>query len=430
MLWGIFIKDKGMMKLCKKLCTALLLLTGFAAAADIAPVRHEPNPPNSKKAKKAHYVVLVSFDGFRWDYAQKWGAPHLLKIAEKGASAPQGMIPSFPSLTFPNHYTLVTGLYPEHHGIVDNEFLDPRHNYERYYYKDTKGSAADGSWYGGVPLWSLAERQGMRSASMFWVGSEAEIAGKRPSYWVPFDDSFDDEKRIAQVMEWLALPEAERPHLITVYYSNVDHAGHDFGPDSIECRDAVHHLDTLIGEMEDKLKASGLPIDLVVVSDHGMIAYEDKHWLPVEKLVDLGDARTAGERIYPRSEAEKQRIYEALKAKNDPRIAVYRLKDVPGKLRFNENGREGDPVVVPQGLQPVTVHAKTSTIKGVGGHGFDPARVPEMKAIFYAEGPDVRPGVKLDSFQNVNVYDFVAGMLKLKPAKNDGRKSVLKAARR
>jgi alkaline phosphatase D len=136
--------------------------------------------------------------------------------------------------------------------------------------------------------------------------------------------------------------------------------------------------------------------------------------------------------MYPKTEAEKQRIYKALKAKNDPRIAVYRLKDVPGKLRFNENGREGDPVVVPTALQPVTVRAKAATVKvkGVGGHGFDPARVPEMKAIFYAEGPDVKPGVKLASFSNVNVYDFVAGILKLKPAKNDGKKSVLKAARR
>lgn len=417
------------MKLCKTLCTAVLLITGYAGAADIAPVRHEQNPPNSAKAKKAHYVVLISLDGFRWDYATKWNAPHLKKMAEEGASAPEGMIPSFPSLTFPNHYTIVTGLYPEHHGLVDNDFLDPKRGYEHYSYKDTVKNG-DGSWFGGVPLWSLAERQRMRSASLFWVGSEAEIAGKRPSYWVPFDDNFDDEKRIDQVMAWLALPPEERPHLITVYYSNTDHAGHDFGPDSIECRDAVHHLDALLGELEDKLKATGLPTDMIVVSDHGMVKYDDPHWLSLDKLVDLGDTTTSGERMYPKTDAEKQRIYKALKAKNDPRIAVYRLKDVPGKLRFNENGREGDPVVVPTALQPVTVRAKAATVKGIGGHGFDPARVPEMKAIFYAEGPDVKPGVKLASFSNVNVYDFVAGILKLKPAKNDGKKSVLKVARR
>ena len=400
-----------------------------ASAQDIAPVQHTANPQNSKKALKAHYVVLVSLDGFRWDYARKWGASHLLEMADEGASAPEGMIPSFPSLTFPNHYTIVTGLYPEHHGIVDNEFLDPKRNYEHYLYKD-KGNNGDGSWFGGVPLWSLAEQQGMRSASMFWVGSEAEIAGKRPSYWVPFDDNFDDEKRIVQVMQWLALPEAERPHLITVYYSNADHAGHDYGPDSTECRDAVHHLDDLMGELESKLKATGLPVDMVVVSDHGMVKYDDPHWLSIDKFADLGNTPVSGERIYPKTEEERQRIYEALKATNDPRFAVYRLKDVPARLRFNENAREGDPVVVPMGLVPVTVRAKAAAVKGVGGHGFDPARVPEMKAIFYAEGPDVKPGVKLASFSNVNVYDFIAGILKLEPAKNDGKAKVLKPARR
>jgi alkaline phosphatase D len=417
------------MKLWLNVCATIAVAAGFAVAQDIAPVRHEANAPNSSKAKKAHYVVLVSLDGFRWDYATKWGAPHLLKMAEEGASAPDGMIPSYPSLTFPNHYTLVTGLYPEHHGLVDNEFLDPARNYEEYYYKTSK-ITDDGSWYRGVPLWSLAERKKMRAASMFWVASNAEIAGKRPSYWVPFDDKFDDEKRIDQVLAWLALPPAERPHLITVYYSNVDHAGHDFGPDSEECRNAVHHLDALMGELEEKLKATGLPVDMIVVSDHGMVKFADKKWVSLDKLVDLKDAKTSGQNIYPESEAEKKRIYEALKALNDSRFATYRLKDVPKPLDFNANPREGDPVVVPMQLYPITAHAKTPEVKGVGGHGFDPALVPEMKAIFYAEGPDVKPGVKLASFTNVNVYDFVAGILGLKPAKNDGDKKVLKAARR
>lgn len=415
--------------LCVLACTWAMLLAGAARAADVSPVHRESNPLNSKKARKAHYVVMVSLDGFRWDYATKWGAPHLLKMADEGASVPDGMVPSFPSLTFPNHYTLVTGLYPSHHGIVDNEFLDPARNYEEYYYK-TPAKATDGSWYGGVPLWSLAEKQGMRSASMFWVGSEAKIAGERPSYWVPFDDKFDDEKRITQVMEWLSLPEAERPHLITLYYSNVDHAGHDFGPDSDECRDAVHHLDALMGELEDKLKATGLPVDMIVVSDHGMVKFADRHWVALDKLVDVKGAKSSGQNIYPESESEKERIYEGLKGLNDPRFTVYRLNDVPKGFDMSANPREGDPVVVPLEAYPIMVHAKVAEVKGVGGHGFDPARVPEMKAIFYAEGPDVKPGVKVASFRNVDVYDFVCGMLGLKPAKNDGEKKVLKVARR
>jgi len=417
------------MRVCGLICVCAMLWVAMARAQDVAPVRHEPNAPNSARAKKAHYVVLVSLDGFRWDYAAKWGAPHLLKMAEEGASAPEGMLPSYPSLTFPNHYTIVTGLYPEHHGIVDNDFLDPQRNYERYYYKD-RAKNSDGSWYGGVPLWSLAERKKMRSASMFWVGSEAEIAGERPSYWVPFDDKFDDERRITQVMAWLALPEAERPHLITLYYSNVDHAGHDYGPDSLECRDAVRHVDALMGELEEKLKATGLAVDMIVVSDHGMSKLTDRKWLSLDKLVDLKNVPTTAEQVYPKTEAEKQRIYQALKDANDPRIAVYRLKDVPARLNFNRNPREGDPVVVPMQLVPVAAHAKTEESKTVGEHGYDPTQFAEMKAIFYAEGPDVRPGMKLASFENVNVYDFVCELLGLKPAKNDGSRKVLKGALR
>ncbi len=417
------------MNLHTSILALVVLLCGVARAQDIAPVRHEPNGLNSAKAKRAHYVVMVSLDGFRWDYAAKWGAPHLLKMAEEGASAPEGMLPSYPSITFPNHYTLVTGLYPEHHGIVDNEFLDPERGYQKYSYKDKK-TDADGSWYGGVPLWSLAERRGMRAASMFWPGSEAEIAGKRPSYWVPFDDKFDDEKRLEQVVAWLKLPEAERPHLITLYYSNTDHAGHDFGPESDEVRDAVHHVDGLMGELEEKLKATGLPVDMIVVSDHGMAQLEDRRWFALDKLVDLKDAATEGANLYPKTEAEKERIYRALRATNDSRFETYRLKDVPGRLEFNHNAREGDPVVIPRKLVPITAHARQETIKGVGAHGYDPAQFPQMKAIFYAEGPDVKAGARLSPFENVNVYDFVCELLGLKPAKNDGKKKMLARALR
>jgi predicted AlkP superfamily pyrophosphatase or phosphodiesterase len=422
-----------------KWCAAVLLAASLTFAQDsnnakqglqdVAPVKHEPNPPNSKQARKAHYVVMVSLDGFRWDYAAKWGATHLQQMAAEGASATEGMLPSYPSVTFPNHYTIVTGLYPEHHGIVDNVFLDPKRNYEEYYYKE-HAKNSDGSWYGGVPLWSLAEQQGMRSASMFWVGSEAEIAGKRPSYWVPFDDKFDDEKRIDQIMIWLGLPEAERPHMITLYYSNVDHAGHINGPDAPETGEAVRHVDGLIGELEEKIKATKLPVDLIVVSDHGMVKLDDRKWVALDQLANMDGAKSADGLMYPTTEAEKQRIYEELKAKKDPRFAVYRLKDMPERLHYNANEREGDPVVEPLKAVPITVHAKTAEIGAKGEHGWDPAIMPEMKAIFYAEGPDIKAGVKLQPFENVNIYDFVAGILGLNPAKNDGDAQVLRPARR
>ena len=417
------------MKVRWKWCAAALLTVSFAVAQDVAPVKHEPNPLNSKKARKAHYVVMVSLDGFRWDYAAKWGAPHLQEMAADGASTPDGMLPSYPSLTFPNHYTIVTGLYPEHHGIVDNIFLDPARGYEQYYYKEPAKNS-DGSWYGGVPLWSLAEQQKIQSASMFWVGADAKIAGKRPSYWVPFDDKFDDEKRIEQILVWLRLPKKERPHMITLYYSNVDHAGHDFGPEAEETGVAVHRVDALIGELREKLKATGLPVDLIVVSDHGMITLKDQKWVALDTMADLNGVPQAGGLMYPKTEAEKERVYEELKAKNDPRFAVYRLKDMPEQLHYNMNAREGDPVVEPLEAVPVRVHPTTPQIKAKGEHGWDPRLVPEMKAIFYAQGPDVKPGVKLETFENVNVYDFVCGILGLKPSVNDGDDKALRGARR
>ncbi len=153
---------------CSLTCACAILLAGIAHAADVAPVHHEPNALNSAKAKKAHYVVMVSLDGFRWDYASKWGAPHLLKMGEEGASAPEGMLPSYPSVTFLNHYSLVRpGSIPKHHGIVGNEFRDPKRGYAEYV-NSAHASSSDGSWYGGVPLWSLTERKKMRSASMYW----------------------------------------------------------------------------------------------------------------------------------------------------------------------------------------------------------------------------------------------------------------------
>ena len=182
----------------------------------------------------------------------------------------------------------------------------------------------------------------------------------------------------------------------------------------------MRHVDGLIGELEEKIKATKLPVDLIVVSDHGMVKLEDRKWVALDQMVNLEGVKSADSLMYPTTEAEKQRIYEELKAKNDPRFAVYRLKDMPERLHYNANEREGDPVVEPLKAVPITVHAKTAEIGAKGEHGWDPRLMPEMKAIFYAEGPDIKAGVKLQPFENVNIYDFVAGILGLNPAKNDG----------
>ena len=407
----------------------VVLSASFAHSQDPTPVIVVPNPPNTAAQQAKHFVILISLDGFRYDYPRRYGAPHLLQLEIKGASAPEGMLPAYPSLTFPNHISIVTGLYPEHHGIVANSFWDPTRE-QTYVFTQTQ-SNSDGSWYSGTPLWVLAEQQGMRSACLFWPGSEAEIQGKRPSYYLHFDEKLDDEKRVDQIVAWLKLPPELRPHFITLYYSNVDHAGHNYGPDSEEVRAAVHHVDTMIGDLQTKIAPLHLPIDLVVVADHGMVTLQGGP-VTLSDFADLSDFHTEGSILYPKPDADVQETYEAFLAHPDPRFKVYRRADVPAYLHFDANPREGDPVIVPTGPFILRAQESGSEAEGAkkhrGGHGFNPRTMPEMKAIFFAAGPDIRPGVQLKPFENVNIYPFLAEILGLRPPAVDGTLDVLRPA--
>jgi predicted AlkP superfamily pyrophosphatase or phosphodiesterase len=420
---------------------ALAVLAGVLSAAGWAqpashpdattglPVIHTEHGPNSAAAMKAHYVVLVSLDGFRWDYTKKYGASDLLALGKQGVWAPEGMLPSYPSLTFPNHYAIVTGLYPEHNGLVANAFLDEQREAEgklaRYGIGDVK-AVTDGSFYSGVPLWSLAEKQGMRTACLFWPGSEAEIAGERPTDYLKFDDrGVDEEKRIDQVEAWLKEPEATRPHFITLYYSDVDHAGHAYGPDAPETKAAVVKLDGLMGKLHARLDALKLPIDLIVVSDHGMVKIQST--VTLDAFADLSNFETAGSLLYGKTDADRVAAYEKLK-KASEKFQAYRRKDVPAGLHYNENPREGDPVIVPTGPYAIRAHAPPAgkpDTGPVGQHGFDPHTMPEMKASFFAAGPDIVRGKTVAPFENVNLYPWIAHILGLTAPKSDGSLNVL-----
>jgi len=389
------------------------------------PVIHVDNGPNSAQAQAQHYVVLVSLDGFRWDYAKRDGAKHLLALGKHGVWAPEGMLPSYPSLTFPNHYTIVTGLYPERHGLVANSFYDETKQ-ARYAIADPQ-AVTDGTWYSGTPLWSLAESQGMRTACLFWPGSEAKIAGFQPTYYLHFDNKIDDKARIQQVLAWLRLPAVDRPHFITLYYSEPDHEGHEFGPDAAETKAAVLKVDGLIGELKAGLDATGLPVDLVVVSDHGM-AKSQGSWINLDQFADLTGFETAGALLYGKTEEDRARVYDQLK-KASPQFVVYRRKDVPASLNYRDNPREGDPVVIANGAYAIRAHAppagKPDQPPTAGMHGFDPHKVPEMKASFFAAGPDIVHGKTVAPFENVNLYPWLAHLLGLNPPKTDGTLNVL-----
>ncbi|HTP89829.1 MAG TPA: ectonucleotide pyrophosphatase/phosphodiesterase [Bryobacteraceae bacterium] len=376
-------------------------------------------------AQERPYVVLVSLDGFRYDYADLHGAPNLKTLAKAGASAE--MIPSFPSVTFPNHTTLVTGDYPDHHGIVANRFFDTARQQEY----STHDAPNEGSWLQAKPLWVLAEEQHVKSATMFWPMSDAEIAGVRPSYWEQYNGRVPDEDRVAKVVGWLKLPERDRPHFLTLYFSDTDSAGHDFGPDAPETANAVHHVDTLIGTLWKQIQGLGLPVNLIVVADHGMqkvsgsVNLSDYTDLSRMKVVNGGPYAL----LYAPDAAAADRAYRELKGKN-PKFDVYRRRETPPELHYSDNDRIGDLVAVAR--QPTLFAvAGERPMKEEGAHGYDPRQFRTMHAIFYAAGPNIRAGVRLEPFENIDVAPFIAKILGLRmPAGIDGSAKPLEPALR
>jgi predicted AlkP superfamily pyrophosphatase or phosphodiesterase len=407
------------------------------AAGLAAPITIERGPNTAAQQAKP-YVILVSLDGFRYDYPRIYHSPNLDALGASGANAPDGMIPAYPSITFPNHYTIVTGLYPEHHGIVANVFYDPARK-QVYSFKD-EATVTDGTWYGGTPLWVLAEQQGMRSACFFWPGSEANIRGTLPTYYMKYDSRYPNRKRVEQVLAWLQLPAEKRPHFITLYFSDVDSAGHAHGPDSPEVASAVREVDDEIGRLVAGLADMKLRVDVIVVADHGMAKVEGD-WINLGEYFDSRLLEKGVEGfIYPRSEDAAAKIYAALDGKSD-KFKVYRSGQVPAGLHFDGNLREGDPVVVATGPYLIRVNAPAAAAAAdadamhpagppAGMHGYDPAHMPEMKAIFFAAGPDIRPGQRVEPFENVNLYPLIAHILgldisRLKTGPVDGDLKVL-----
>ena len=372
-------------------------------------------------------LVLISFDGFRYDYGDRYPTPNLRALGARGVRARE-MIPSFPVLTFPNHYTIVTGLYPSHHGIVANNMTDSRT--PARFSMSNDDAVRDGFWWGGEPLWVTAVRQGKRAAAMFWPGTEAEIKGTRPTYFRPFDGALPAAARTAQVLEWLALPEAERPSFITLYFDDVDHAGHDYGPESPQARTAVATVDRELGRLVaevDRLRLRDRTT-IVVVSDHGMVPLSDQRLILLDDYIDANTIDliegTGFLALAPRNGASAEAIYERLRDAH-PRLHIYNAATMPARLHYTGNPRIAPVIGVPDAGWMVTTRAARQRRHDDGRspqaatHGFDPAdRV--MHAIFVAAGPMLKRGVVVEPFDNVHVYNLLCAILGLTPAPNDG----------
>lgn len=407
------------------LLIAMLAAPHFVQAQAEFPQRVISGRKNAAAQQEKPYVILISADGFRHDYATKYRAEHLLKLSAEGVQA-ERMIPSYPSLTFPNHYTLVTGLYPAHHGLVNNTFYDKSRN-DRYS-MSAKTKVQDGSWYGGTPLWVLAERQQMVSASFFWVGSEADVKGVRPTYSYDFTEKFPMSDRIQVVKDWLNLPEETRPHLITFYISEPDHAGHDHGPDSEHAAKAVKMVDSAIFELTEAVKTTGLPVNFIFLADHGMTAVDREHPLSVPKSIDPAKfvVPTSGTTvsIHAKDKADIKPLYKQLK-KEAVDYKVYLKTRMPGKFHYGARDdkfdRIGDLVLIPE--WPRVFSSRTPS---PGQHGFDPTKVEDMHAAFFAWGPAFKSGLKIPAFENVHVFPLITEILGLEyTEKIDGKKKVL-----
>ena len=401
----------------RRLVLLLLLLVCWWAGAGQAQVPASDVKPT---------VILVSFDGWRWDYAQKYSAPTITRLMREGVST--SLIPSFPSKTFPNHYTIVTGLYPGHHGIVANSVKDPPTG--RRLLMSNRKEVQDALWWGGVPIWVTSQRAGQAAAPLFWPGSEAPIQGEWARFWEPFDEKVPANTRIDRLLSWLDLPAAERPTFLTAYFSDVDGAGHANGPDSRPVADAVRRVDRYLERLVRGLETRRLQdrVNLVIVSDHGMaedsahriVVLDDYLSLDDVDVIDLNP--TLG--LFPPPDREEA-VYRALVGAH-PRLKVFRKAETPANWHYRDHPRIPPIVgVADEGWQVMRRSALAGQLaratRGPGGaHGYDPALAMSMRGIFVARGPAFRSGVTVPPFENVHIYHAIMQVLGLTPAANDG----------
>lgn len=396
------------------LFAASLILAACAPPHAAVPVPAAGQPPQS--------LVLLSIDGFRWDYINRPGASHLRALAASGVRA-ERMVPSFPSLTFPNHYTIVTGLLPDHHGIISNNMADSVLG--RFAIGDNP-AVRDARWWGGQPIWNTAELQHERAAPLSWPGSEAPINGMRPSWWKKFDAAQPHADKVNGVLGLLALSPDSGPRIITQYFPDVDHSGHLFGPESPQVDTAITKVDSAIGAIVDGISRMHLDgrVNIIVVADHGMAAISRKRVVFVDDYVSLDSVDViewgANVMIAPKPGHERY-AYDHLHGAN-PHLAVYRKTEIPARFRYGSNPRIPAIVALADEGWTVSSHPRfdRNPSRADGGeHGYDNT-LPDMGALFIASGPAFKRGIVVKPFQNIHVYDLMAHILGLRPAPNDG----------
>jgi predicted AlkP superfamily pyrophosphatase or phosphodiesterase len=408
----------------KKLILLLILLSGFIQIpAQIKPI---------KDLKPT--VILISLDGFRYDYLDKYQPPTLNQLAKNGVRA-KWMIPSFPTKTFPNHYTVATGLYPQNHGLVENNVYD----FGTVFSMSKREEVENPRWWLGEPIWVTAEKQGQVAASYFFVGSETLIKGEQPTIWRRYNGDVPNTMRVDKVLSYLDLPSEKRPTMISFYFSTTDDVGHEFGPDSEEIKYAVWEVDSYIKRLVDGLKARKIDknVNIIITSDHGMATYFVKN---VTFLDDYFDFELAEKivwtseiiQIFPK-QGKTDEIFG--KINNLPHTTCWKKADIPARLNYQNSPRIA-PIVCSSEQGWLTTNRKwyDDWVKNMdekernrprGAHGYD-NKYQEMQATFIAHGRAFKKGIVVEPFENVEVYNLICKILGLKPAPNDGRKDLAK----
>lgn len=359
------------------------------------------------------YVVVLSMDGFRSDYPTRAHTPVLDSLGKAGVKA--AFRPCYPSVTFPNHYSMTTGLHPDHHGIIHNSFYAPE--LDSVYTKRSN----DARFFGGEPIWNTAERQGVRTATFYWVGSEIAVNGRQPSTWKKFDSSIPFRNRADSIIAWLQRPEKTRPHLVMWYLEEPDYSGHVCTPDSPATMKAVERVDSTLGYFFNRARTLDIfdKIDFIVVSDHGMATFTPEQSVNLAEYLPRDSFRYVFDGVptllYP-NEGYTETAYEILK--KVPHITVWKKGEVPERFVYGKNARIPELIVAPD-IGTYVVFGNQPKAKAGGAHGYDNF-TPEMEGIFYAAGPSFKTHTVLPAMPNVNLYLIIARLLGITPAPNDG----------
>jgi len=375
-------------------------------------------PWHAAAAGRDTYTVIISLDGLRWDYLDTYDVPFMQQLAREGVKAV--MQPSFPSKTFPNHYTLATGLTPDHHGIIANTFWDRQRQVE--FSLGNKDTRSKGYYYGGDPVWLTAKHQGVKTATVFWVGSDVEINGDHPTYWRDYQtQQLDYPGRVDEIIGLLKKPEADRPHLVMAYFEEPDRSGHDYGPMHRLTRWAMEDMDLLLSNLWARIQL--LPIaskvNLIVTGDHGMTSVDPKRFVDIDDVLPkhwyerfCNDYPTL---IYASAPQYIDSICDRLQGVDH--IRAWRKADIPAYLGYGSNPNMGDVVVLPD---VGWLFADKPSKKQRGSHGFD-HMAADMQVGFRAIGPDFKRGYeKSDRFRNVCIYPLLCYLLGVTPSPNDG----------